>query len=143
VGLGGKGNEGVAGLLKQTPGAIGYVELIYAIQNKLPYGLLKNAAGNFIKADLDSVTAAAAGTPMPDDFRVSITNAPGAKAYPISSFTWLLIPSHIADATKRDDIKAFLKWMMTDGQKDTEALAYAPLPKAVVAKEMKQLDRVQ
>lgn len=143
VGLGGKGNEGVAGLLKQTPGAIGYVELIYAIQNNLSYGLLKNAAGKFIKADLASVTAAAAGTAMPDDFRVSITNASGANAYPISSFTWLLIPSHIPDATKRDDIKGFLKWMMADGQKETEALAYAPLPKAVVAKETKQLDRVQ
>jgi phosphate transport system substrate-binding protein len=145
VGLGGKGNEGVSGLVKQTPGSIGYVELIYAIQNHLSYGLVKNQAGNFIKADLASVTAAAAGVAahMPADFRVSITNAPGASAYPISSFTYLLIPSHIADATKRDNIKAFLKWMITDGQKYTEALAYAPLPKAVATKEMKQLDRIQ
>ncbi|HXJ93441.1 MAG TPA: phosphate ABC transporter substrate-binding protein PstS [Terriglobia bacterium] len=145
VGLGGKGNEGVAGLVKQTPGAIGYVELIYAIQTNIPYGLVENAAGKFIKADLASVTAAAAGAAakMPADFRVSITNAPGADAYPISSFTWLLIPTHIADASKRDDIKAFLKWMMTDGQKYNESLAYAQLPKAVVAKEMKQIARVE
>jgi phosphate transport system substrate-binding protein len=145
VGLGGKGNEGVAGLVKETPGAIGYVELIYAIQTHIPYGTIENKAGKFVKADLASVTAAAAGAVanMPADFRVSITDAPGAGAYPISSFTWLLIPSHIADTGKRDNIKAFLKWMMTDGQKYTEELAYAPLPKAVAAKEMKQIDRVQ
>ena len=145
VGLGGKGNEGVAGLVKETPGAIGYVELIYAIQTHIAYGIIQNSAGKFIKADLASVTAAAAGASahMPADFRVSITNAPGADAYPVSSFTWLLIPTHIADATKRDAIKAFLKWMMTDGQKYTQDLAYAPLPKVVVAKEMKQIDRVQ
>lgn len=145
VGLGGKGNEGVAGLVKQTPGAIGYLELIYAIQTNIPYGIVENKAGKFIKADLASVTAAAAGAAenMPDDFRVSITDAPGADAYPISSFTWLLIPSHIDDATKRGDIKAFLRWMLTDGQKDTEALAYAPLPEAVVTKETKQIDQVQ
>ena len=144
VGLGGKGNEGVAGLVKETPGAIGYVELIYAIQTHIAYGIIQNSAGKFIKADLASVTAAAgASAHMPADFRVSITNAPGADAYPVSSFTWLLIPTHIADATKRDAIKAFLKWMMTDGQKYTQDLAYAPLPKVVVAKEMKQIDRVQ
>ncbi len=145
VGLGGKGNEGVAGLVKETPGAIGYVELIYAIQTHIPYGVVENKAGKFIKADLASVTAAATGAAanMPDDFRVSITNAPGADAYPISSFTWLLIPSHIADATKRDDIKAFLKWMLTDAQQYNEGLDYARLPKAVVAKEMTQINRVQ
>ena len=143
AGLGGKGNEGVAGLVKQTEGAIGYVELIYVIQNNLSSGLLENATGKFIKADLTSVTKAAAGINMPDDFRVSITNSSAPDAYPISSFTWLLIPSHIADATKRDAIKGLLKWMLTDGQKYTEALAYAPLPKAVVAKEMKQIDRIQ
>ena len=143
VGLGGKGNEGVTGLVKQTPGAIGYVELIYAVQNHLSYGLVKNQAGKFIKADFASVTAAAAGAQMTADFRVSITNASGATAYPISSFTWLLVPSHIADATKRDAIKVFLKWMMTDGQQYTRDLAYAPLPKAVVAKEMNQIDRIQ
>ena len=144
VGIGGKGNEGVSGLVKQTPGAIGYVELIYAIQNKLSYGLVQNSSGKFVKADLASVTAAADGASksMPDDFRVSITDAPGAQAYPISSFTWLLIPSHIEDAGKREDIKAFLHWMMTDGQNDAESLAYAQLPKPVVAKEMKQISRI-
>jgi phosphate transport system substrate-binding protein len=145
VGLGGKGNENVASLVKQTPGAIGYVELIYAIQTHLSYGIFRNQAGKFVKADLASVTAAAAGAAnnMPADFRVSITDPPGPDAYPVSSFTWLLIPSHIADSTKRDDIKAFLKWMLTDGQRYTEALAYAPLPKAVVSKEMKQIARVE
>jgi phosphate transport system substrate-binding protein len=145
VGLGGKGNEGVAGLVQQTPNSIGYVELIYAIQTHLSYGLVQNKAGKFVKADLASVTAAAAGAAMnmPADFRVSITDAPGADAYPVSSFTWLLIPSHIEDAGKRADIKDFLKWMMTDGQHYNEALAYAQLPKAVVAKEMKQIARVQ
>src|SRR5205814_7905501 len=123
VGLGGKGNEGVAGLIKQTPNSIGYVELIYAIQNKMPYGKVKNAAGDFIKADLASVSAAAAGAikTMPDDFRVSITNAPGKTAYPVSSFTWLLIPSKFSDASKRDALKSFIKWMLTDGQNSTEA----------------------
>jgi phosphate transport system substrate-binding protein len=145
VGLGGKGNEGVTGLVKQTPNSIGYVELIYAVQNKIPYGAVKNAAGAFVKADLASVSAAAAAAAknMPDDFRVSITNAPGKTAYPISSFTWLLIPSKIADSAKRDAIKGFLKWMMTDGQKFAENLAYARLPKPVVEKEMNALSKVQ
>ncbi len=117
VGLGGKGNEGVAGLLKQTPDSIGYVELIYAIQNNLPYGLVKDASGDFVKASLASVSAAAAGAAksMPDDFRVSITNAPGKGAYPISSFTWLLIPAQIQDTAKREVIKDFLHWMLTTG----------------------------
>ena len=139
VGLGGKGNEGVAGLVKQTPNAFGYVELIYAIQNKMPYGRVKNSSGAFIKADLAGVTAAAAGAAksMPDDFRVSITNAPGKAAYPISSFTWLLIPAKFSDSAKRDAIKGFVKWMLADGQSQTEALSYAKLPKEVVAKEMK------
>lgn len=145
VGLGGKGNEGVTGLVKQTPNSIGYVELIYAVQNKIPYGAVKNAAGAFVKADLTSVSAAAAAAAksMPDDFRVSITNEPGKTAYPISSFTWLLIPSKIADSSKRDVIKGFLKWMMTDGQKYAENLAYAKLPKHVVEKEMNTLSKVQ
>ncbi len=145
TGLGGNKNEGVAGLVKQTPNAIGYVELIYAIQNKMPYGKVKNSSGEFIKADLASVTAAAAGAAksMPDDFRVSITNAPGKTAYPISSFTWLLIPSKFSDASKRDAIKGFVKWMLADGQNDTEALAYSKLPKEVVSKELTALDRVQ
>ena len=145
VGLGGKGNEGVAGLVKQTSGAIGYVELIYAIQNNIPYGKVQNAAGKFLKADLAGVTAAAAGAAnnMPEDFRVSITNAPGAKAYPISSFTWLLIPAQISDATKRDTIKGFLKWMLKDGQDYNEGLSYARLPKQVVDKETKAISLIQ
>jgi len=145
VGLGGKGNEGVAGLVKQTPNAFGYVELIYAIQNNMPYGRVKNSSGAIIKADLASVTAAAAGAAkdMPDDFRVSITNAPGKTAYPISSFTWLLVPAKIQDAGKRDAIKTFLKWMVTDGQNYAEALSYAKLPKEVIEKEKKAINNVQ
>ncbi|MGC2331835.1 MAG: phosphate ABC transporter substrate-binding protein PstS, partial [Candidatus Acidiferrales bacterium] len=141
VGLGGKGNEGVSGLVRQTPDSIGYIELIYALQNNITFGAVQNAAGKFLKADLAGVTAAAAGAAkdMPADFRVSITNAPGAAAYPISSFTWLLIPSEIQDPAKRDAIKAFLKWMMTEGQTYNQALSYAELPKPVVAKEMKQI----
>jgi phosphate transport system substrate-binding protein len=145
VGLGGKGNEGVAGTVKQTPNSIGYVELIFAIQNKMPYGAVKNASGAFVKASLDGVSAAAAGAAkeMPADFRVSITNAPGKNAYPISSFTWMLIPTQIPDANKAKAIKAFLQWMVTDGQKMTEALAYAPLPKEVIARETKQIAQIQ
>jgi phosphate transport system substrate-binding protein len=144
-GLGGKGNEGVAGLIKQTPNAFGYVELIYAIQNKMPYGKVKNSSGQFIKADLAGVTAAAAGAAksMPEDFRVSITDAPGKTAYPISSFTWLLIPSKFSDGSKRDAIKGFVKWMLTDGQNEVEALSYAKLPKEVIAQETKALDKIQ
>jgi len=145
VGLGGKGNEGVAGLLKQTSDSIGYVELIYAIQNNLSYGSVKNSAGEFVKASLASVSAAAAGAAksMPDDFRVSITNASGKGAYPISSFTWLLIPAQIQDTAKRDAIKGFLGWMLTDGQQFAEGLAYAKLPKEVVAKEQKAIAMIQ
>jgi phosphate transport system substrate-binding protein len=145
VGLGGKGNEGVTGLVKQTPNSIGYVELIYAVQNKIPYGTVKNAAGSFIKADLASVTAAAAATAkdMPADFRVSITNPAGKTAYPISSFTWLLIPSKIPDAGKREAIKGFLKWMLTDGQSYNEGLSYAKLPKEVIDKELHTISKVQ
>ena len=118
VGLGAKGNEAVSGQVKQTANSIGYVELIYAIQNKLPYGKVRNSSGSFVKADLASVSAAASGAVenMPDDFRVSITNAPGKDAYPISSFTWLLIPEKIQDATKRKMITDFLTWMLNDGQ---------------------------
>jgi phosphate transport system substrate-binding protein len=141
TGSGQSGNAGVAGMVKQTPGAIGYVELIYALQNHMAYGLVKNSSGAYLKADLNSVTEAAAGAAkeIPDDFRVSITNAPGKGAYPISTFTWLLIPSEIKDAAKRKAITDFLKWMMTDGQKDCASLSYAPLPKTVVAKEQKQI----
>jgi phosphate transport system substrate-binding protein len=145
VGLGGKGNEGVAGLLKQTPDSIGYIELIYAIQNNLSYGSVKNSSGEFVKASLAGVSAAAAGASksMPDDFRVSITDAPGKGAYPISSFTWLLIPGQIQDASKKAAIKDFLAWMLTSGQQYCEGLAYAKLPKEVVAKEQKALAMIQ
>ena len=145
VGLGGKGNEGVTGLVKQTPNSIGYIELIYAIQNKIPYGNVQNAAGKFVKADLASVTAAAAADAksIPDDFRVSITNAAGPKVYPISSFTWLLIPAQIQDAAKRDAIKDFLKWMLTEGQKYNEGLSYAQLPKEVIVRETKAISLIQ
>lgn len=145
AGLGGKGNEGVSALIQQTPGALGYVELIYAVQNKIPYGKVKNSSGAFVKADLASVSAAAAATAkfMPDDFRVSITNPEGKAAYPIASFTWLLIPSKFSDAAKRDVVKDFLKWMMTDGQQYCDALAYARLPKEVVAKEMKAIAKIE
>ena len=144
VGLGGKGNEGVSGLVKQTPNSIGYIELIYAVQNSIPYGKVQNAAGKFVKADLAGVTAAAASMKdMPEDFRVSITNAPGATSYPISSFTWLLIPAQISDAGKRDAIKDFLKWMLMDGQKFNEGLFYAQLPKSVVTKETKAISLIQ
>jgi len=140
LGLGGKGNEGVTGLVKQTPNSIGYVELIYAVQQKMPYANVKNASGQFVKASFTSVTAAAAAAKeMPEDFRVSITNGMGAGVYPISSFTWLLIPSEIKDPVKRKSITDFLGWMLTTGQKDCEALSYAQLPKGVVAKEQKQI----
>ena len=144
VGLGGKGNEGVAGLIKQTPNSLGYVELIYAIQNNLPYGRVRNSAGAFVKADLASVSAAAAeaAKSMPDDFRVSITNAPGKAAYPISSFTWLLIPDQIQDARKRQAIVGFLRWMLTEGQKYAEPLAYARLPREAVEKELKAIAQI-
>jgi len=144
VGLGGKGNEGVAGLVKQTPNSIGYVELIYAVQNKMGYGKVRNPVGAMIKADLASVTAAAASMKnMPADFRVSITNAAGKDAYPISSFTWLLIPSKIQDAAKKKALTEFLQWMLTDGQNMVEALSYARLPKEVVAMEQKTIAGIQ
>src|SRR5271168_947630 len=145
VGLGGKGNEGVSGLVKQTPGALGYIELIYAVQNKIPYGNVQNAAGKFVKADLAGVTAAAASDAkeIPDDFRVSITNEQGPTVYPISSFTWLLIPAQIQDAAKRDAIKDFLKWMLSEGQKYNEGLTYAQLPKEVIARETTAISLIQ
>jgi phosphate transport system substrate-binding protein len=145
VGLGGKGNEGVAGLVKQTPNSIGYVELIYAIQNHLTYGRVRNSSGKFIKASLQTVTAAAAGASkeMQKDVRVSITDAPGADAYPICSFTYLLIPKKFPDARKEKAIKGFLRWMMTEGQGMVESLNYARLPKAVVAIEQRSLSQVQ
>jgi phosphate transport system substrate-binding protein len=144
-GLGGKGNEGVTGLIKQSPNSIGYVELIYAAQNKLPYGAVRNAAGEFVKADLAGVSAAAAAASktMPEDFRVSITNAPGKGVYPISSFTWLLIPQKFSDASKRDAMKGFMTWMLGDGQNYAENLSYAKLPKEVVDRELKAISKIQ
>jgi len=145
VGLGGQGNEGVAGQVKQTSNSIGYVELIYAIQNHMTYGKVKNVSGEFIEASLASVTAAAAGAAkaMPEDFRVSITNAPGTGAYPISSFTWVLVPEKISDPAKKKIITDFLAWMLKDGQTMTSALSYAPLPKEVVAKETKAIAKIK
>jgi len=136
VGLGGKGNEGVTQQIKQTEGALGYVGLIYALSNNLPYAAVKNAAGQFVEPSLESVTAAAAGTKLPKDtdFRVSITNAPGATAYPISSFTWLLVHKDSKDAAKAKLLKDFLSWMITpDAQKMAAELKYAPLPAEVVS----------
>jgi phosphate transport system substrate-binding protein len=145
VGLGGKGNEGVTGQIKNAPNSIGYVELIYAVSNNIPYGSVKNSSGNFVKADLASVSAAAAAVAktMPDDFRVSITNPPGKTAYPIASFTWLLIPEKFSDTAKRDAIKGFLDWMLADGQNYAEQLTYAKLPTEVIAKEKKALEKIQ
>jgi len=145
VGLGGKGNEGVSGLVKQTPYSIGYVELIYAAQNKIDYGLVQNSAGKFVKATLESVTFAAAGAAkaMPGDFRVSLTNAPGDTSYPIASFTWLLIPEKIDDPKKGKAITGFLQWMLKDGQRFAPGLLYAPLPKEVVAMEEKAVGKIK
>jgi phosphate transport system substrate-binding protein len=145
VGLGGKGNPGVSGVVQQTPNSIGYVELIYVIQNHLSYGLVQNAAGRFIKASLDSVTQAASGVAakMQSDVRISITNPPGAGSYPICSFTYLLIPAKISDPAKRQTIQNFLRWMLTDGQGMVEALDYARLPKAVVSIEMRHISEIQ
>jgi phosphate transport system substrate-binding protein len=143
VGIGGKGNEGVSGVIRQMQGGIGYIELIYAVQNKIPYGVVRNSSGAFVKASLDSVTAAAGSVKsMPSDFRVSITNAPGKDSYPISSFTWLLIPEKSKDAAKGKIIQDFLNWMLVDGQKMTSALTYAPLPASVVDKVKAEVKNV-
>jgi phosphate transport system substrate-binding protein len=145
VGVGGKGNEGVAGLVKQTPGSFGYVELIYAIQNKIPYGSVQNMDGEFVKSSLESVTAAAsvAAKQMPKDFRVSITNAPGKGVYPISSFTWILLYESPSDKQRSKIMVDFMKWALTDGQKFAAELGYAPLPAEVVALEMEALKRIK
>jgi phosphate transport system substrate-binding protein len=145
VGVGGKGNEGVAGLVKQTPGTIGYVELIYAIQNKIPFGSVQSADGEFLQASLESVTAAAAGAAktMPPDFRVSITNAPGKGAYPISSFTWLLFYENPTDKQRGKIMVDFMKWALTDGQKYCAELGYSPLPKEVVPLVTEALKKIK
>ena len=145
VGVGGKGNEGVAGLVRQMPGALGYVELIYAVQNSIRYGAVQNASGEFVKASTDSVTAAAAASAsnIPDDFRVSITNASGAGAYPISSFTWLLLYENPSEKAQAKAMVEFVKWALTDGQSFASELGYAPLPEALVRRELLALARVQ
>ena len=145
AGVGGKGNEGVAGLVKQSPGSIGYVELIYALQNKIPFGAVKNIAGEYVKASLDSVTAAAAATEgkMPADFRVSIANAPGKNAYPIASFTWLLFYESPKDKAKAKAMVEFMRWALADGQKYAPELGYAPLPASVVTLEAEALKRIK
>jgi phosphate transport system substrate-binding protein len=145
VGIGGKGNEGVAGLVKQTPGSIGYVELIYAIQNKISYGSVQNQAGEFLRATTETVSnaAAAASKSMPKDFRVSITNAPGHDVYPIASFTWLLLQEAPKDVARSRMMVEFVRWALTDGQQYAPQLGYAPLPKEVVAMELEALKRVR
>ena len=145
AGLGGKGNEGVTALVQQTPGAIGYIELIYALNNHIPFADLQNKAGNWVKASLEGVTAAAASVAnnMPSDFRVSITDAPGADAYPISSFTYLIVYQKQSDKEVGDQIKKFLGWAVTDGQKYAPELKYAPLPAQVVQKEEAQINQIQ
>ncbi len=145
VGLGGKGNEGVTALVQQTPGAIGYIELIYALTNHIPFAELKNHDGEWVKASLDGVTAAAAGAAanMPADFRVSITDAPGKDAYPISSFTYLLVYQQQSNRQTGEQVKRFLNWAIHAGQQYAPPLNYAPLPTQVVELEGKQLDEIQ
>jgi len=143
TGLGGKGNEGVAGQIKQTPGAVGYVELIYAVQNKMPYADVKNASGEFVKASLESITAAVATAQIPDDFRFSMTNAPGKEAYPIAGATWLLVYEQQKDAIKGKKLVEFLKWAMKDGEKMARDLQYAPLPENVQERVLKRVDEIK
>ena len=143
TGIGGKGNEGVAGQVKQTPGAIGYVELIYATQNKMPYADVKNASGKFVKPSLDSITAAMATAQIPDDFRFSITNAPGETAYPICGATWLLVYQEQKDATKGKKLVEFLKWAQKDGEKMAKDLDYAPLPQDLQARVLKRIGEIK
>lgn len=145
VGLGAQFNEGVRDLIKEKPYAIGYLQVTYAVEGRIPFGLVQNSTGNFVRADSGTITAAAAATAanMPDDFRVSITNAADESAYPISSFTWLLVPEHIGDQAKRKAITGFLRWVLSDGQKYAGALHYAPLPGDVANRVVKAVDRIQ
>jgi phosphate transport system substrate-binding protein len=143
TGIGGKGNEGVAGQIKQTPGALGYVELIYGVQNKMPYADVKNSAGNFIKPSLESVTAALASADIPDDFRFSMTNSPGKDAYPIAGATWLLVYQQQKDAAKGKKLVEFLKWAAKDGEKMATDLQYAPLPENVQERVLKRIDEIK
>jgi len=143
AGIGGKGNEGVSGQVKQTPGALGYVELIYAIQNKLPYSDVKNSAGAFVKPTIDSVTAALATANIPDDFRFSMTNAPGKDAYPIAGATWLLVYQQQKDPAKGKKLVEFLKWAAKDGEKMAKDLDYAPLPETVQERVLKEVNDIK
>jgi phosphate transport system substrate-binding protein len=147
VGLGAKNNDGVAGQVKQTPGTIGYVELAYANQNKLPVAKVRNAAGQFVTPTIAAITAAASGAveklPPNTDYRVSIVNAPGAEAYPISSFTWLLVYERQADAAKSKQLVDFIKWALTEGEGSASALDYAPLPAAVANQLLDKLGTIQ
>ena len=145
VGVAMSGNQGVAEMIKATPNSVGYVELTYAIREKLPYGDVQNLAGEFVKADFHTVTAAATESlaTMPPDFRVSITNPPGTHAYPIASFTWALVPTRITDAAKRQSLVAFLNWGLTDGQAFAEELAYARLPDTLIEKVKPLVAQIQ
>jgi phosphate transport system substrate-binding protein len=144
VGVAGKGNEGVAGLVRQLPGTVGYVELIYALQNKINFGEVKNASGNFVKASIDGVTESAASVKeMPSDYRISITNAPGANAYPISSFTYLLIPAKSADPSKAKVLKDMLSWILKSGESEASQLSYAPLPQGIQEKVLNTVYALQ
>src|SRR5207245_3253323 len=143
TGIGGKGNEGVAGQIKQTLGALGYVELSYAVQNKMPYAEVKNSAGKFVKPTLESITAALATAEIPDDFRFSITNAPGPDAYPICSATWLLVYEQQKDPAKGKKLVEFLKWAAKDGEKMARDLQYAPLPDSLQQKAWKRIDAIK
>lgn len=143
TGIGGKGNEGVAGQIKQTPGALGYVELIYAVQNKMPYAEVKNSAGNFVKPSIKSITTALATADIPDDFRFSITNAPGPDAYPIAGATWLLVYEQQKDAAKGKKLVEFLKWAAKDGEKMAKDLQYAPMPDNLQQRVLKRIDEIK
>jgi phosphate transport system substrate-binding protein len=144
IGIGGKGNEGVAGMVHNSPYSFGYVELIYALQNHMDYGLVRNAAGRYMKGSTAGVTAAAAADAknIPADYRVSITNAPGADSYPISSFTWLLLPRDWPDQGKAKVMVDFLHWMLQHGEAEASSMAYAPLPKAVADREMQTINEI-
>ena len=144
IGIGQKGNEGIAGMVRSSPYSFGYVELIYALNNHMSFGLVRNASGKYVKASVEGVTAAAASVKsMPADFRVSITNAPGADTYPISSFTWLLIPEHWSDPAKGKAMVDFLNWMLDHGEAETTSLYYAPLPKAVADKVRATISQIR
>jgi phosphate transport system substrate-binding protein len=143
VGVGGKGNEGVAGLISQNPGTIGYVELAYAVKNKLSYAKMKNKSGKYVEPTLESTTAAVAGAKMPPDFRVMITNASGADAYPICGFTWLLIHPSYSNSETGNTIKDFLKWYLSEGEKMAEELYYAPLPGSIISRVEKKVDLIK